>query len=203
LSRLKVSGDSCAFAFQLLIELGSFVLRPLALPGFRRASSLLWPLLTSYRLSAMGSLRVSAQPVASRRLALPSPSMTLGLRLCSPARPRLSASLPVRVPTVEGSLPPFRSSLTGRLLASASVVVISPSGTFHPERLGTCRTHECARPRAQQAASAPARLISLELRHFPTLLRPSTSCDVASAVTDSLPRMSVFCSSVASPVIDC
>ena len=71
----------CAFAFQLLIELCSFVLRPLALPGFRRASSLLRPLLTSHRLSAMGSLRVSAEPFPSRRLALPSPSMTLGLRL--------------------------------------------------------------------------------------------------------------------------
>ena len=46
------------------------VLRPLALPGFRRASSLLWPLLTSLGLSTKGSPRVSACSFRSRRWAL-------------------------------------------------------------------------------------------------------------------------------------
>ena len=46
------------------------VLRPFALPGFRRASSLLWPLLTSLGLSTKGSPRVSACSFRSRRWAL-------------------------------------------------------------------------------------------------------------------------------------
>ena len=77
--------------------------------------------------------------------------MTLGLRLYSPARPRSPASLPVRVPTVEG-LPPalWVSPLRFPLGRSATVVVITPSGTFHPKRFGTCQAHECARPRAQR-----------------------------------------------------
>ena len=55
---------------QVLIELCSFVLRPFALPGFRRASSLLWPLLTSPGLSAGGSPRVSVCSFRSRRWVL-------------------------------------------------------------------------------------------------------------------------------------
>ena len=46
------------------------VLRPFALPGFRRASSLLRPLLTSPGLSARGSPRVSVCSFRSRRWAL-------------------------------------------------------------------------------------------------------------------------------------
>ena len=46
------------------------VLRPFALPGFRRASSLLWPLLTSPPLSTRGSPRVSVCSFRSRRWAL-------------------------------------------------------------------------------------------------------------------------------------
>jgi hypothetical protein len=87
---------------QVLMEFCSFVLRPFAAPGFCRASSLLWPLLTSPRLSAQGSPWVNADPVPSRCLALRAPLMSVGLRLCSPARPRSPASTPVRVPTVEG-----------------------------------------------------------------------------------------------------
>ena len=60
-------------------------------------------------------------------------SMTVGLRVYSPARPLNPASLPVRVPTVE-SLPPtlsggpsrFRPGLRLRLLSS------TPSGTLIP-----------------------------------------------------------------------
>ena len=48
------------------------ILRPFALPGFRRASSLLRPLLTSPRLSTPGSPRVSACSFCSRRWALQS-----------------------------------------------------------------------------------------------------------------------------------
>jgi hypothetical protein len=46
------------------------ILRPFAPPGFRRASSLLRPLLTSPGLSAKGSPRVSACSFRSRRWAL-------------------------------------------------------------------------------------------------------------------------------------
>ena len=77
-----------AVCFQVLIELCSFVLRPFAPPGFHRASTLLRPLLTSRDLSASGSPWVSTDPFLPRRLARRAPSMTLGLRLYSPARPR-------------------------------------------------------------------------------------------------------------------
>ena len=70
------------------------VLRPFALPGFRRASSLLWPLLTSPGLSAGGSPRVSVCSFRSRRWALPdvaSDSWASCLLAHSPPTPCLTA----------------------------------------------------------------------------------------------------------------
>ncbi len=59
------------------------LLRPFALPSFRQASSLLWPLLTAGRLSPASSPRVRTGSFPSRRLALPRTSlMAFGLR-CS------------------------------------------------------------------------------------------------------------------------
>ena len=148
--RPQLSGPAASFVIFSSVQCSGWLrtfLRPLAPPGFHRVSSLLWPLLTSPRLSARRSPWVSAEPVPACRLALRAPSMTLGLRLCSPARPRSPASLPVRVPTVAGlpaalwvspsRFPPGRSATVG---------VITPSGTFHPERFGTCQAHERRRP---------------------------------------------------------
>jgi hypothetical protein len=70
------------------------VLRPFALPGFRRASSLLWPLLTSPDLSVEGSPRVSVCSFRSRRWALrdvASDSWASCLLAHSPPTPCLSA----------------------------------------------------------------------------------------------------------------
>src|ERR1035438_10377733 len=72
------------------------------------------------------------------------PSVTLGLRTCSPARPRHPASLPICVPSVE-RLPP---ALSRRLLAETTWRFgygwrhKPPSGTFHPDRPNPCRAHE-------------------------------------------------------------
>jgi hypothetical protein len=69
--------------------------------------------------------------------------MTVGLCVCSPARPLFPASLPVRVPMVESlssalSFGPLRF-LPGR---STTVAVIDSVGNSHPERISTCRAHE-------------------------------------------------------------
>ena len=67
---------SCSAASSVRSRLGQSlawlrpVLRPFAHPGFRRASSLLRPLLTSLGLSAGGSPRVSVSSFDSRRWAL-------------------------------------------------------------------------------------------------------------------------------------
>jgi len=91
---------------------GSSALRSTAVTA---ASSLLRPLLTSPRLSPQRSPQVrcricSLAPPGSTRCVL----MTFGLRCSQPAcRPHL-ASLPVRIPTVEGLLP-ASFSFTSRL----------------------------------------------------------------------------------------
>ena len=72
------------------------------------------------------------------------PSVTVGLRVCSPARPRHPASLPICVPSVE-RLP---AALSRRLLAETTWQFgygwrhKPPSGTFHPDRADPCRAHE-------------------------------------------------------------
>ena len=79
---------------QVLVELCSFVLWPFAPPGFRRAFSLLWPLLTSPGLSARGSPWVSADPLPSRRRALRAPfhdPRASHVLACSPPVARLTA----------------------------------------------------------------------------------------------------------------
>src|SRR6185369_15994979 len=81
--------------------------------------------------------------------------MTVGLRLCSPARPLFPASLPVRVPTVE-SLSSALSFAPSRFLTSrlTTVAVIDSVGNSHPDRIGTCRAHERGRspPAARRSA---------------------------------------------------
>jgi hypothetical protein len=69
--------------------------------------------------------------------------MTVGLCVCSSARPLFPASLPVRVPTVESlssalSVGPLRF-LPSRL---TTVVVTYPVRNFHPDRPSTCQAHE-------------------------------------------------------------
>jgi len=69
--------------------------------------------------------------------------MTVGLCVCSPARPLFPASLPVRIPTVESlssalSVGPLRF----RPSRSTTVVVIYPVRNFHPDRPSTCQAHE-------------------------------------------------------------
>ena len=79
---------------QVLIEFCSFVLRPFAAPGFRRAASLRRPRLTARGLSATGSPWVSAD-IRSLRAAgrYVRRSRTVGLRAraCSPTVARLAA----------------------------------------------------------------------------------------------------------------
>src|SRR5437667_1648211 len=94
------------------------------------------------------------------------PSVTLGLRACSPARPRHPASLPICVPSVE-RLPP---ALSRRLLAETTWRFgygwrhKPPSGTFHPDRPDPCRAHE------RGIHSALTSVSPIALRPF--LLRP-------------------------------
>ena len=79
------------------------------------ASSLLWLLLTSHSLSAVRSPRVRCvifPPAPSG--STPHVLMAFGFRCCSPANRPCQASLPVRVPTVEG-LPYASFSFTSRL----------------------------------------------------------------------------------------
>src|ERR1035441_10629772 len=67
--------------------------------------------------------------------------MTFGLRCSGPACRPHPASLPVRVPTVEG-LPPasFGFPLAVAPCGSATVAVIGPIGSFHPTRVRICYT---------------------------------------------------------------
>ena len=82
--------------------------------------------------------------------------MTVGLRACSPARPRHPASLPICVPSVE-RLP---AALSRRLLAETTwrwlrLASLPPSGTFHPDRPDPCRAHERGCPHPQRPRTPP------------------------------------------------
>ena len=126
---------------QVLIEFCSFVLWPFAVPGFRRASSLLWPLLTSPGLSARGSPWVSAAPVPSRRRALRAPfhdSWASRVLACSPTVARLTA----------------RSCSYGRRLASGPFARV-PCGSHLAVRLRLSSSPR--RGRFTPKGSAPAR----------------------------------------------
>jgi hypothetical protein len=126
---------------QVLIAFCAFVLWPFAVPGFRRVSSLLWPLLTSRRLAAAGSPWVSAAPVPSRRRALRAPfhdgwaSLVLA---CSPTVARL----------------PARSCSYGRRLASGPFARV-PCGSRLAVRLRLSSSPR--RGRFTPKGSAPAR----------------------------------------------
>ena len=107
--------------------------------------SLLWPLLTSHRLSAAGSPRVNVCSFCSRLWALPNvASGSWGSRVGSHTRPRHPASLPICVPSVER----WPATLSRRLLAETTWRFgygwhhKPPAGTFHPARADTCRAHE-------------------------------------------------------------
>jgi len=134
------------------------VLRPFALPGFRRASSLLWPLLTSPGLSAGGSPRVSVCSFRSRRWALhdvASDSWASRLLAHSPPTPCLSA----------------HSCSCGRTFA------------FHPFAPAPCGDDLAVRLRL--ASQAPdGNLSSRKTRHLPGTLAEGNAlgrawCEVA------------------------
>ena len=122
------------------------VLRPFALPGFRRASSLLWPLLTSPGLSAGGSPRVSVCSFRSRRWApqsAVSDSWASRVLACSPPTSCLSA----------------HSCSCGRTFA------------FHPFAPAPCGDDLAVRLRL--ASQAPdGNLSSRKTRHLPGTLVP-------------------------------
>ena len=125
------------------------VLRPFALPSFRRASSLLWPLLTSPGFSAKGSPRVSVGSFHSRRWALQSAvsdSWASLLLASSPPTPCLTA----------------HSCSCGRTFA------------FHPFAPSPCEDDLAVRLRlASQAPSG--NLSSRKIRHLPGTLAADVS----------------------------
>ena len=69
---------------------------------------------------------------------------SLVARLLAGDRPRLR----FRHLLVRSFLRPLTESLRFQPGCSATVVIISPSGTFHPERFGTCQAHSGTRCRA-------------------------------------------------------
>jgi hypothetical protein len=79
--------------------------------------------------------------------------MTFGLRCSGPARRPHPASLPVRVPTVEG-LPPASFSFASRLRLAVQLRLPSsaPIGSFHPIRFCPCWAH----PAASRLIGTPA-----------------------------------------------
>jgi len=88
-------------------------------------------------------------PQVRRRVCLLAPPgsticalMTLGLRCCQPARRPHPASLPVRVPTVEG-LPTASFSFASqlRLAVWLRLPPSAPVGSFDPTRLCPCWAH--------------------------------------------------------------
>jgi len=105
--------------------------------------TLLRPLLTPRRLSAPGSPQVNGWSFRSRLGALQAAVSDRGLRVCAHARPRLPASLPICVPSVE-RLPsaPSRRFLAGPTwqFGYGSCHQL-PSGTFHPDRPATRWAH--------------------------------------------------------------
>src|SRR5271157_4912076 len=81
--------------------------------------------------------------------------MTFGLRCSEPARRPHPASLPVRVPTVEG-LPPASFSFASQLRLAVRLRLPSsaPIGSFHPIRFCPCWAHSAAGPPAGFGAVA-------------------------------------------------
>jgi len=73
--------------------------------------------------------------------------MTFGLRCSEPARRPHPASLPVRVPTVEG-LPPASFSFASQLRLAVRLRLPSsaPIGSFHPIRFCPCWAHSAPDP---------------------------------------------------------
>src|SRR5580765_5748315 len=110
--------------------------------------------------------------------------MTVGLRLCSPARPLFPASLPVRVPTVE-SLSSALSFAPSRFRTSrlTTVAVIDSVGNSHPDSIGTCRAHE--RARLGRSSRRPRRLA---LDAGCSMLDVGCSNPFGESVVDSYPR---------------
>jgi hypothetical protein len=111
-----------------------------------RPSSLLRPLLTSPPLSGRRSPQVRCRisplaPTDSTGCVL----MIFGLRCSAPACRPHPASLPVRVPTVEG-LPAASFSFTSRLRLAVRLRLPSsvPIGSFHPTRFCPCWAHAAA-----------------------------------------------------------
>ena len=125
------------------------VLRPFALPSFRWASSLLWPLLTSPGFSARGSPWVSVCSFRSRRWALQaavSDSWASLLLASSPPTPCLAA----------------HSCSCGRTFA------------FHPFAPSPCGFDLAVRLRL--ASQAPGgNLSSRKTRHLPGTLVPASA----------------------------
>ena len=121
---------------QVRSELCSFVLRPFASPGFRRASSLLRPRLTSQDLSAPGSAWFSAVPVPSRRRAL---RRSVSDRRASPFPAGSPPGPPPRCPFVflrsRVCLPPFQRVPHGSLLAVRLRLSSCPVGDFSPRKV--------------------------------------------------------------------
>ena len=106
--------------------------------------TLLWPPLTSRRLSTPGSPRVSACSFRSRLWALQtavSDSWASRVLACSPPTACLTAHL-CSFGRTFASRPfaptPCGDDLAVRLRLSSS----TPSGTFHPDRPSPCRAHE-------------------------------------------------------------
>jgi len=115
--------------------------------------TLLWPLLTSPRLSTRGSPRVRVCSFRSRLWALQSAvsdCWASRVLACSPPTPCLTAHLCSfgRTFACHPFAPaPYGDDLTVRLRLAS----LPPSGTFHPDRPDPCRAHE----RGIHAASTP------------------------------------------------
>ena len=159
LSLPAVSDDSQVL-FQSVVELCSFVLRPFARPGFRRALIATMASADFRRPLDPRIPWVSVAPFLSRRRVLPDAcSYDLWASLLLASLPLHPASLLVRVPAAKSSLPVLsscalrpRSNLPLRLASSP------PSGSFHPaspQHLPSTRAH--APPRA--ANWRPRRLV--------------------------------------------
>ena len=120
------------------------VLRPFALPGFPRASSLLRPLLTSHGLSTKGSPRVSACSFRSRRWALQT-AVSDSRASCSLAHSPPTACLTAHSCSCGRTFAcrPFAPAPCGDDLAvRLRLASLPPSGTFHPDRPDPCRAHK-------------------------------------------------------------
>src|SRR5437868_5650870 len=93
----------------------------------------------------MGSLSSHAAEFYSQ------PFVGIGLRVCSLARPRLTASSLVRFPAAKSLLPVLSCVPHGCALTFRFGWPNAPDGNFHPARLSTCRAHE----RGLKSAATP------------------------------------------------